>query len=284
VSEEPRAMHLDLSGIRVQVTGDDDPLFDLWEGLWPEWISSPAETPDLDVRFRLEGPPPERTDRLPKILESRLRKDRAEFQTGEGRIVVEAGGSARATVRRGDVRFRLYGLQNLLLAALSWVLPRRGGLLLHGAGILLQDQAVVLVGPENAGKSTWIELAREAGARPVSEDLLLIDASGPRPAVLGSPFRADRVSPCGPGRWTAPLFLKPEHGERARLAPGSRLAFQAVLSANLPFAAGTVGRGGELDRLLDRLSSTVEFRTLFFAKDPSFLPVLEDWLESRRRS
>jgi hypothetical protein len=278
-----RTIHLDLSGITIRIDGEDDGVLDLFETFWPDWISSPADRPDLAVRYRAEGQPPAQTTRLDKILDADIQQDQASFITGEGRIVVRADGSADATVLEGYKEFRFFGLQNLLLAALTWILPLRDALVLHGAGIILDGSAVLLIGPENSGKTTWAGLAREAGVAPVSDDLLFVDCAGEHPCVLGSPFRADTLQPCGPGRWPVALFLTPKHASEAELLDCSLLAFQAILAANLPFAAGQLGSGGPLDRLLDRLPGMAGFRTLAFAKDPTFLPVLRTWVNDRKK-
>ena len=77
------------------------------------------------------------------------------------------------------------------------------------------------------------------------------------------------------------MLLSARHASKPEILPTSRLAFQALLLANLPFSGDRVGTDPRLDRMLDTLLDTVPFGTLAFAPQPSFLPVLGRALAGR---
>jgi hypothetical protein len=271
-------LDLDLSGIRVSLKGPRDGSLDLFRDEWASWIGSPEGSPDLVFEYSVSGEPPSDQAVLRKVLHTGHGGGRTSFTTGEGRVDLDSHGRATAVVRRGGDRFRFYGLQNLLLAALATVLPGHGVLLVHGAGILLEGVAVALIGPEGAGKSTWSRIAREAGTPVLSDDLLLLGLDGDQAIALGCPFRDGGN---GPGRWPLGMLLSARHASRPELLPANRLAIQGLMLANLPFSGDRVGIDPRLDRMLDMLLETVPFGTLAFAPEPSFLPVLVNALAGR---
>ncbi|MBD3867654.1 MAG: hypothetical protein IFK94_05970 [Acidobacteria bacterium] len=280
MSDRSATLDLDLSGIHVSLTGPDDGALEMFRVEWAAWLGSPADQPDLRMEYRVSGEPPPDQTTLRKVLHTAHGDDSITFTTGEGKLELERSGHASATVTRGGDRFRFYGLQNLMLAALARVLPGRGIMVVHGAGILLDGTAVALIGPEDAGKTTWARIAAENGLTVLSDDLLFLGLDGEQAFALGSPFRSAST---GPGRFPLGLLLSSEHAPEAAVRLCSRLAFQALLSANLPFSGDLIGKGTGLDRLLDGLLEAVPFRTLAFAPDPSFLDRIGESLARKFR-
>jgi hypothetical protein len=192
----------------------------------------------------------------------------------EGSAAVDDSGRAVLRLCSGLGRREYYTLTNLLRACLAWSLPGRGAALLHAAGLVIDGSAFVLVGGEGSGKSTWTEQGLRAGAHAVSDDLLAIDGVGPRPELLGAPFRSTVELRQQRGRWPLGAFLFPEHGPEAALAGVGALEARARLAANLPFLAEGLERDERTALLLDRWVREVPCRRLTFAPDPSFVSLL----------
>ena len=276
-----RTLDLDLSGIRVRLEGPGDGVLDRFRSAWEIWLGSPVSSPDLVLEYRVSGDPPPDQTVLRKVLHLEESDDRISITTGEGRVDLDRKGRAQAVVRRGGDNFRFYALANLLLASLARVLPDCGAVVVHGAGILMKGGAVALVGPEGAGKTTWSRIASAAGAAVLSDDLLFLRIEGEQVLALGSPYRADRTAPVGPGKWPLGILLAAKHAVLPEILPCSRLRFLGLLSANLPFSADGVGSDPRLDRILDAILDKVPFRTLAFAPEPSFMPVIGEALARR---
>ncbi len=273
MSARPCRLNLNLSGIHVQLDGPDDGAMELFRSEWSDWLTSHRKAADLRMEYRVSGEPPRDQDTLRKVLHTGHGDGTIMFTTGEGRIEIDRSGRASATVSRGGDRFRFFGLQNLLLAALARVLPSRGIVVVHGAGIVLEGAAIALIGPEGAGKTTWADISREQGVTVLSDDLLFLGLDRGQAVALGFPFRGAGNAP---GRYPLRMLLAAEHAGEPAILPCSRLVFQGLLSANLPFSGDLIGQDADLDRLLDRILDVVPFRTLAFAPDPSFLQLLGD--------
>jgi hypothetical protein len=265
----------DLSGLTVAIGGTERDVVDGLAGLWTAfragepvgatWLQVSVEAGSADDA--LDGASAE------KGLEIRRTRDGGiAVRMSEGRALLDPGGSrARVVVApRASREARTWAGQNLLLPVLAWALAlRRGGGVVHGAAVVLDRRAFLLVGPEGAGKSTFARVAVEQGENVLGEDLALIDAADGRVQVLASPFRVENATGTGPGRWPLAAVLVPRHADRPAVEAVSRLHVVSMLSANLPYldpeAAVDVADG-----VLDRVPA----RRLAFRPDPSFLDPL----------
>ena len=267
----------DLSGLVVRFRGLDDALAGALASGWAPFIASASAPPWLDVEVH----PSDRTIATGRVMRPSLTGDvkdgAARFWSDEGEITIDAAGSARVSLGRGDDSWRFWGLVNLIAAALAVRLPSRPGAVLHAAGIVLDERAFLLIGPEGSGKSTFASAAREGGARVISDDTVLVDNGPDGLALLGSPIRAHEATDPGPGRWPVAAALHARRGGEARLDPVGRLAVETLLAANLPFLASGWGRDARLDALVPFLAGATPFRLLTFPPDPSFLDVLRSF-------
>jgi hypothetical protein len=188
---------------------------------------------------------------------------------------VPLGGAVRVRLAATTAQKQYYALLNLVTAAAAWRLPSRHGLLLHAAGIVLDGRAFVMVGSEGSGKTTWALLASEAGAGVLSDDLVVVerDADG-RAQALSTPFRSAQYGTMPPGRWPVAAFLLPAHGPAPALETVSALATEARITANLPFVVDAMGRDARLPDAVERIARSAPARTLVFARDRSFVPLL----------
>jgi hypothetical protein len=202
--------------------------------------------------------------------------DRARYAMAEGEAIVSAGGRATVRLARGLGRREYWTLVNLLRACLAWRLLDHGAALLHAAGLVVEGRAFLLVGPQGAGKSTWAALGEQAGARVLSDDLVLVDTGGPAgPQALGAPFRSTHVHAAyRPGRFPLAAVLFPRHGRPPSWERAAPLVARARILANLPFVAEGMERDARVGRLVESLLDAVPCRELTFDRDPGFVELL----------
>ena len=199
-------LQFDLSGVYVRLRGLDDSLADRFAERWGPYAAHDRGNAHLDVVVTTLDADMEDVGFGVDWSRSGTPGGKMRFAMHEGEIEIDTDTRARAGLRRGDVGRRFGGLVSLLCAALASTLPSRGGAILHGAGVVIDDVGFLLIGPEGSGKSTWLALARDAGARPLSDDLVVVDTARDRLEVLQSPFRDETASPSPsrPGRWPSP--------------------------------------------------------------------------------
>lgn len=117
---------------------------------------------------------------------------------------VRWGGRGTAALRRRDFDLRLdpsagtltgrcaanpFSLDTALRVAMTALLLRESGALIHGAGLILGRDAVLCPGKSGAGKST---LSRKAGAeRVLSDELTAVHLEPRGVSVSGTPFQGE---------------------------------------------------------------------------------------------
>ena len=274
MSDASGAVVADLSGLCVRFRGLDEALAEMVASQWAPFLTSQNATPWLDVAVAASDHTIVTGRPMRKSVTGEVRDGGGRFRSDEGELAIDAAGTARVSLGRGDDSWRFWGLVNLIAAALAVRLPSRPGALLHAAGIVVDKRAFLLNGPEGAGKSTFARAASEGGARVISDDTVLVDGVSGGLELLGSPIRAHDATRLGPGRWPVAALLHARWGTTARLDPVGRLATEALLAANLPFLASAWGKDTRLDALVPFLAGAVPHRVLTFAPDPSFLEVL----------
>lgn len=263
----------DLSGLTLRVRGLPDEQRRRLEERWSGFRVLETRDPFLDVEVEAHAEA-EDDDHpfVPKEMTSTFLGTTATYRMKEGSAEVPLEGIVRIRLHATTLQKQYWAFVNLVTAAMAWRLPTNGGALVHAAGIVLDDRAFALVGPEGSGKSTWWEVARRAGAQVLSDDILVV-ARGPggRIEALATPFRSKTP---GPGRWPLAALLLPEHGPHPSLDEVSILARRARLGANLPFFAEAWTVDPRVERLVETLASSIPFYRLTFAINPSFLEVL----------
>jgi hypothetical protein len=270
-----QGLDLDLSGIRVRLRGLADSLLQRVRAEWARFVAEPSRNePFLELEVGYQGNPVSDAAWDPKSMTSELRGTVARFQMAEGRATVDLSGPARLTLAPELGPREFYTLANLIRAALAWRLPSRQGMLLHAAGVVLQGESFLLVGAEGSGKSTWTRLAASRAERVLSDDLVLVDGSGPRLEALGAPFRSTHESDYRPGRWPLAAIYFPRHGTTAALRATSEMIATARLTANLPFITDVVVGDERVRGLLERVLREVVCAELTFAPDESFLNLM----------
>jgi hypothetical protein len=208
--------------------------------------------------------------------------ERVQFELDEGRVVHDAHEAhAVAHLAQGDEGRRFWGLVNLSCAAVGWrLLARRGGAV-HAAGVLIDDEAYLLIGPSGCGKTTWSKTAAGAGLPVLSDDCVLVDGIEGRLMALGSPFRSKEFPSPGPGRWPVAAILLPAHADAPSVAPLSRLMLEARLAANLLFSPQAAGVDTIAAQAVSAIASGAPARTLSFRPDASWIPIVRDLSSGR---
>jgi hypothetical protein len=175
---------------------------------------------------------------------------------------VLAADASRMAVRQPR---RTLSTENALRVLLALALLRRGGLLLHAAGVVRPPGATILFGRSGSGKSTVARLAR--GRPLLGDDLVALTPGRDGWIAHATPFGggAARRRRARSARLGALLRLR--HGpelELRRLAPARGVA-ELLQSTVLP-AAGPSDRAAALERCAE-LATALGVRELRFPID-----------------
>jgi hypothetical protein len=276
------ALCFDLSGFRIMLRAVPAEVAERLIERWSDFRVPHAPDPIVDLTVRVEGDEGPDGPLDPRGLRVEREAAAAPARFVEGSLELTDDGSGLASLAPGRAERQYWVLVNLVCAALGRRAIERGAVLLHAAAVVIEGRAFVMVAPEGGGKTTWAELARDAGALYVSDDVVLVDGSRGAFEVLTTPIRGNHPRPLPPGRWPLAALLLPRHGDAAAAAPASRLASRARLEANVLFAARrAIDRG--LGSLLDRLAAGTPAFELTFRRDASFMPALRQLAGSHPR-
>jgi hypothetical protein len=241
---------------------------------WEAYHAVAPVAPFLSLRVLEDRPAEEPGPAAPKGMTLRFDGTAATYGTSLGTCRVEPGGRATVHLAPGEKAARRLALQNLVRAAIAFLLPSRGGAAVHAAGIVLDGRGFLLPGASGAGKSTAASLAESRGALVVSDDLVLVDGADKGAVLLGAPFRSTHPVACPPGRWPLAGILIPEKGTAPSLRPAPPLMVRALLLSNLTFVAELVADEPRVAAVVEKLATEVRSAVLTFAREPSFVDLL----------
>jgi len=267
-------VRLNFSSVHIRVQGMTRESADRMLDEWRPFVTDAAAEPFLNLQVSFVDGRVDPGPFRPKLMSSAFESDAARFSMSGGEVEVDGTGRAALTLARGLGTREYFTLMNLLRAALAWRLPQRGAALLHAAGIVVERGAFLLVGSEGSGKSTWAALGERAGARVLSDDLVLVDGGGALLEALGSPFRSTHRAEYRPGRWPVRAILFPRHGDSPAWTPCDGMLARARLAANLPFVSSAIERDPRVAAVVERLATAVPCRELTFGMDPAFVDLL----------
>lgn len=166
-------------------------------------------------------------------------------------------------------------VENLLRILAAYALVARGGALVHGAGVAQGARARVFFGVSGAGKTTLSRLARDAGRRILSDDMVALVPEGDRVRTLAIPFAGDfrEASPHDAPDLEGILRLRqaPQHAVR----PLRRSEGLASLLVCAPFVNRDPWVAERLLGNLDALLAALPAQELAFAPRAGFLDLLE---------
>jgi hypothetical protein len=146
--------------------------------------------------------------------------------------------------------------ENFCRLLVAYRLHEQGGAVLHGAGVVAGDEAMLFFGVSGAGKSTVSRLALERGGRVLSDDLnALVPQEGGAAVLQGLPFTGD-LETSGPAtRHPLRGLFRLEKDVADRVVPLSRAEAVGSLLACSPFLnADPHRRGALMSTLLDLVS------------------------------
>lgn len=263
---------LDLGGTVALLCGLEPGMEEALRAEWRPWVLREGNAA-LVVDVRVEPPREDCRPFSAKRMAATFDGGVARYVMEEGRATVPPSGPVEIGIGPCGANKQLYALLTLLGAAFAWRAPSRGTLVLHAAGIVLDGRAFVLAGAEGAGKTTFARVAAEAGAGVLGDDLVVVRAAEGGVEAVGSPLRSRPWNSTGRGSWPLAALLLPEHGAPPSLRPAPAMAARARVVASLPFVAEAIDRCPGLDAALDAVVGAPA-RTLRFAPDPAFLPLL----------
>lgn len=268
----------DLSGLMLDLDGIPPSCLRGLDRHWGAFQTEPSdETAWLTIKIKAVG-----TVTVPRVLslgdlEREILPDEVRFRFDGACSALREGGIASMELAEpedgSDYGFFLF--LNILMPLLAWRLLEQGGLLLHAAGAVIDDRAFLLIGEENAGKTTWAGLCHEAGYPVVNDDVVMVrpDTEG-RFRLHGVPLRVKGFGVVPQGSWPLCRLLFSRHGQDPGLTDVSGLLIRARLLANTLHLADRVGEDSRVERALEALMRDTAGCTLTFAKDTRFVELL----------
>ena len=152
-------------------------------------------------------------------------------------------------------------IQNFLRILTAHLLPQRGGVVLHSAGLVFDGRAYVFPGYSNAGKTTLTRKAHARGARVLSDDINLVLPGREGYRAYAVPFTGEFGSTLDHrgGKSCYPLagVVLLEQGERLETRLPNPAAAVARLLACCPFVNTDEEESATLFDVLTTLVTTV---------------------------
>ncbi len=220
-----KMIRLAIAGIAVELSGLDRALAARGRRRYARFLTERA--PELSLSLHATRDGEHRPDGMPLV--ERTGPDT--FRIGYGSLSAELDvGSGRG---QAELPPSIWVIDSLLRMAVGLMLVARGGLLLHGSGVVHNGVALVCFGPSGVGKTT---IARSVPAAQVMcDEMIALIPDGDGIVAYGTPFHGDyRV--CAP--LSAPLgaLVRLVQGGVDELEPLSpAAAVQALLASTLFF-------------------------------------------------
>ena len=163
-----------LSGLKL--TADLDlPGLIPWEGR----VDAPA---DIVIRLGQTPTQLEATDHVAPIFQTQGRNRYLLLLPGTGRMLVRDGCEVTVEPEPGADPTAIRAILTGPIQAVLW--HQRGCLPLYGNAVVVDGQAIALVGPSAAGKSTLAASLSMKSHRPMADGLCVIDAPDARPVAV----------------------------------------------------------------------------------------------------
>jgi len=163
-----------------------------------------------------------------------------------------------------------YGLR----VAYALLALHSGGLLLHAAGIVREEQTYLFFGHSGSGKTTVARLS--TADRVLNDDLVLLLPDQERWIAYATPFsNPTQVSPTGPCNAPVAALLRLVQSKDVRLEPMSSGRALGELVASVPVATTDPARLTSVFTMCQQLLKTVPCHRLHFLPDASFWPAVE---------
>lgn len=273
---------------------------------WPirpfdTFLAQPGTRPDFEIDVEV-------CSTLPELKKGPLRFDAAHgywtvFESDSGLVIESLSPQllqprARALLSADYRTARAWILPEFLLGQVGWSpmhlfnpivevcllsrLALDGGLLLHAAGISVQDQGYVFTGASGTGKSTISQLFAEQGALILSDERVIMRQHGSAFTVYGTPWvgsgqyaanasgpitglygiahgeHQHRVAPLSPTKAMSLLLQQAFLPHWDRVAMEATLDFLASLTTQVPCFSLAFLKQADVVELLQTRSASVE--------------------------
>jgi len=226
-----------------------------------------AELPQAIVDWCVEEAPKYREVQVftsqPWLLEGEIAIFRWDFRA----LISDAGRTVRALLL-GHTRGTVDAVARIMMAS---ELPRRRGILVHGASIERQGKGYLFLGVSGSGKSTIAALSECAV---LNDEITLLSLGGDgRVCVHGTPFYGELARCENRGVAAAGVFLL-HQSERTCVESLDPFAQRmAILRNTLTFRADRAGFE-QVAAVVEALLAAGEVRRLCFEKNRRFLEVI----------
>ena len=181
---------------------------------------------------------------------------------------------ATLAVARGTDSALINAVENFLRVASAYRVLSKRGLLLHSAGIVLDQRAYLFAGQSGAGKTTLTRKAHEAGAGILSDDInIALPAENEGFRAYPVPFAGDfgqTPDLLSPGGYPLAGLCFLEQGGTATLEPLSKAAAAARLVSASPFVNTDPYVAPDLLEVAANLVRRVPVRKLISRREDDF--------------
>lgn len=170
-------------------------------------------------------------------------------------------------------------VENFLRVIFAWLCLKHQGLLLHGAGLVRNQQGYVFFGPSGAGKTTTTRLSAPV-ADILSDDLVILRPRNGHCQLYGVPFRGE-LSEAPRANQQAPLkgIFRLRQDTAHFLQPLSTTVATAELVASSPFVVRELKLSQQLITVCKNIVQTVPIQELHFRRDNGFWQVIDGYYQ-----
>lgn len=177
-------------------------------------------------------------------------------------------------ITRGTDSALINAVENFLRVVSAYRILAKKGILLHSAGIVLNERAYLFVGRSGAGKTTLTRKAHEASAGILSDDInIVLPAEGEGFQAYPVPFAGDfgqTPDLLSPGGYPLAALCFLEQGGTATLEPLSKAAAAARLVSASPFVNTDPYQAPYLLEVAANLVRRVPVRKLISRREDDF--------------
>ncbi len=158
------------------------------------------------------------------------------------------------------------------------LLADRGGIILHGSGIILKEKGFLFVGHSDAGKTTLVNLFRHH-ARILNDDRMIVKKEDDSFYLYGTPWHGD-LSLVAPDRVPLKAILFLNQAKENRIEKVESLeAFKRLFGCTIKALVTEIWVKNALD-ICQNLSRQVPCYHLYFDKSEGVIPTIEKGVRS----
>lgn len=256
---------LRIAGRRVRFESDRDGIISVLKRRYAPFAAGGGG----GVSFEASAVPGKPAPYRPAVKEE---AGRVELGRGDFRAWLGPGGKGRLEAAPNE-----QCLDAFLRTYLSFDLLRRGGLMLHAAGLRKGGRAWLFPGISGAGKSTLSRLAGRAGLEVISDEISLALPSGRGWRLYGSPFWGEMRAAGRPGSWPLAGVLFPVKAKRHGLADcGRGEALRRLLRCTVNFERSEKAGSAALAAAAGLLAAVPARKLEFSRGDGRFTELLNE--------